>query len=162
MISIDSDVLRSLVSMANTTLSEISTGVEKLNCVTTHDDWNCLERDYINEIIISAKKRINTLSVNTQTYLDLIRQSADKFDEADSDTTKAFQRVQDSLSDFFSIKSPVVHLSSGASSMQLRDTVYDSKRVSNFQTANIVKNIDSPIKVCYYSDLDFSHLNSEG
>ena len=162
MISIDSDVLRGLTSTANATVSEISAGVEKLNMVTTHDDWNCVERDYINEQITSAKKRINNLSINTQTYLDLIRQSANKFDEVDSNTTKAFQRVQDSLSDFFAIKSPVVHLSSGASSAQFRDALYDSTQVHDFQTANIVKNIDSPIKVCYFSDLDFSRLNSEG
>lgn len=161
MISIDSDVLRSLVSKANTTVSEISAGVEKLNHVTTHDDWNCAERDHINEMIVSAKKRIETLSINTQSCLDLIRQSADKFDEADSNTTKAFQRVQDSLSDFFSIKSPIVHFGSGASSMQLRDTLFDSNQVHDFQTANIVQNMNAPIKVCYYSDLDFSRLNSE-
>lgn len=56
MISIDSDVLRGLATAANATVSEISAGVEKLNAVTTHDDWNCAERDQINEQITAAKK----------------------------------------------------------------------------------------------------------
>lgn len=162
MISIDSDVLRVLVSKANATVSEISAGIEKLNMVAIHNDWNCVERDSINNQIVSAKKSINSLSINTQTYLDLIRQAATKFDEVDSDATKVFQRVQDSLSDFFSIKSPVVQLNSGVSSTQLSDTIYNSKQIHDFQTANIIKNFDAPIKVCYYSDLDFSCLNSEG
>ncbi len=161
MISIDSDVLRGLATAANATVSEISAGVEKLNAVTTHDDWNCAERDQINEQITAAKKKINTLSINTQTLLDLIRQSANRFDEVDSNTTKAFQSVQDSLSDFFSIKSPVVHLSQGAASTQLHDTLYDATQIHDLQTANIINNINAPIKVCYYSDLDFSQLNSE-
>ncbi len=146
MISIDSDVLRGLATAANATVSEISAGVE---------------RDQINEQITAAKKKINTLSINTQTLLDLIRQSANRFDEVDSNTTKAFQSVQDSLSDFFSIKSPVVHLSQGAASTQLHDTLYDATQIHDLQTANIINNINAPIKVCYYSDLDFSQLNSE-
>lgn len=161
MISIDSDVLRSLTSAANATVSEISAGVEKLQAVTTHDDWNCAERDRINDLITAAKKKIHTLSINTQTYLDLIRQSANRFDEADSNTTKAFQSVQDSLSDFFSIKSPVVYLASGTASTQMHDTLYDSVQIHDFQTANIINNINTPIKVCNYADLDFSLLNSE-
>ena len=101
MISIDSDVLRGLATAANATVSEISAGVEKLNAVTTHDDWNCAERDQINEQITAAKKKINTLSINTQTFLDLIRQSANRFDEVDSNTTKAFQSVIPALVLFF-------------------------------------------------------------
>lgn len=162
MISIDSDVLRGLTTAANATVSEISAGIEKLNLVTEHNDWNCAERDNINEMIKSSKKKINTLSINTQSFLDLIRQSANRFDEVDSDATKAFQSVHDLLSDFFSIKSPIVHLGSNEVSTQINDAIYASTQVHDFQTANIINNMNAPIKVCYYADLDFSQLNSEG
>lgn len=162
MISIDSDVLRGLAAKANATVSEISAGIDKLNMVTTHNDWNCVERDSINELITYAKKKTNTLSINTQTFLDLVRQSANRFDEVDSNTTKAFQSVQDLLGDFFSIKSPIVDLGSGEVSTRINDTIYASTQVHDFQTANVINNMNAPIKVCYYADLDFSQLNSEG
>ena len=53
MICIDTEALRDAVEAARSASENISYAVEKLQSVTTHDDWVCSNRDKINEYILN-------------------------------------------------------------------------------------------------------------
>ena len=176
MISIDSDILRSVKASAAAAAEGITSGVQKLQSVTTHDDWNCAERDTINDQILSAKKSAETLYERTQSYLELIQRTADKFDEVDYSITQSFQNVHDSLSKALSIKTPCVYrINTDIQfpvisdirltkiwSKKFLELIEPHKHWVGSKCYNVISNMDKPISVCKYSDVDFSKLSGGG
>ena len=163
MIAIDSDVLRSLASVADSAAQEMTSAAEKLNNVTVHDDWNCAERDIINEHIISVKKKTTALQNKTQSFLELIRNTANKFDIADSNINLSFVNLQNTVSDYLSVVSTTESISPNTTLskvIQLPSFMTDHwTEYHDYWTKYLLSNFGSSIKVCKYSDVDFSKLN---
>lgn len=162
MIKIDSDVLRNAAGVANNAVSEISSGVDKLNRVTTHDDWNCAERDTINERILAIRKNVETLQSRTGYFLDIIKSAADKFDAADANILRGFNGLHDNLGKSFAIDTPLTVDTSSAVSKEIFVDL-SHRDINSYWTNYLpVNNLISPIRICDYSAFDFKKLLGGG
>ena len=123
MISIDSAILRGIADNAATAVQEVSAGTEKLLSITTHDDWNCYERDQINERTTEIRKKITFLKETTERYLEIIKRTADRFDLADLNITKSFQGVQDILGKSLSVPTPTCNTQSAVQTKELKSAL---------------------------------------
>lgn len=156
MISIDSDIMRSIADNAASAVQEIHSGQEKLLNVTTHDDWNCRERDQINERVTELKKSVTVLQQTTERYLEIIKRTADRFDVADLNITKSFQGVRDRLGKAFSIPTPNTHELPSKRMKELKDSLTCGTTWMDVHRYYGLCEIDAPLKVCSFSDFDFS------
>ena len=158
MISIDSDVLRSLTAVADTASQEMTSGAEKLNQVTVHDDWNCAERDIINEHIVTMKQKTKALQNKTQSFLDLLRTTADRFDAADSSINLSFVNLQKTISDSMSIATESTMAATKTMSEYLAQ-ILSRHKLNDFHAGYTIHNLDTPMRILRYADIDFSKLS---
>ena len=157
MITIDSDILRSMTSVAGTAVDDITSGKDKLYNVTTHDDWNCVERDYINDGIMNMKKKIDILQGKTSYFLELIKQSADKFDSVDCETSRFFQDTNGSIGDSFAIQSSISNNTALSASQEVQELLLS--KGADYHWTGYILSSTQPIKICNYSDLDFGKIS---
>ena len=80
LISIDTVLMNELADLANAVCEELTEANICFNPITTHDDWNCAERDKINDIIINCKKYADALKEGSQNFSSSVRKAADSFD----------------------------------------------------------------------------------
>lgn len=94
MISIDTDVMRQLVSTAANANNAIDDAVEVLNQITVHNDWACKERKVINEYTIKNKQLIKEIQENSSCFLNILSSVASEFDGAEKTIIDLFQDIE--------------------------------------------------------------------
>ena len=109
MISIDTDILESLVGAMTAANDAISEAVDVLNRITIHNDWGCKEKDAINDYTTTNKAKINTLSQQSQSLLNAISSAANDFITTESSISDLFQSVESIISNIFSITPAIIN-----------------------------------------------------
>ena len=124
MICIDTEALRDAVEAARSASENISYAVEKLQSVTTHDDWVCSNRDKINEYILTNAQVIKQLQENEASFLNNLKFVSERFDETENSLVGKTASVDDAIGAVVAIPinatvvSPVYTASGLASDME--------------------------------------------
>lgn len=105
-ISVNTEAMNQLAGMAAEICAELSAANDCLAPVTVHDDWNCAERDRINDIIINIKKFSDCLKDNAESVSSAVRSAADSFDEFERKQPQSLQNLHGSLSKTLSVYTP--------------------------------------------------------
>lgn len=92
-ISIDTEMMNTMAGLAQQASEEQDASVVSLIPVVEHYDWNCKERDEINERIISIKKGNQKLSETLQEFAQAIRNVANRFDEEENAIPGRYQYI---------------------------------------------------------------------
>lgn len=103
-IKIDTAVMR---QMANTSLrveSLVEEAMKLSNAITTHNDWNCQERDVINDSVSLVKKNNVRINEKVEIFANKIAASAEQFDELDRSLLTRFQQFDSSVGELFAVK----------------------------------------------------------
>lgn len=95
-INLDTDLLKETVRICAVANEEIDTAVEELNRITIHNDWCCKERDAINDYTVSNKMKISHLQDCARSFLNVLTQVSDEFEERENTVSSMFDSV-DSL-----------------------------------------------------------------
>ena len=85
MISIDTQLMRDLVSGCTSANDAIEEAVSALAAIPSHDDWGCREKVRINEYTIINKSKIQELKQNADSFLKVLKQVTHDFEEAEKD-----------------------------------------------------------------------------
>lgn len=93
LISINTEVLASVAALARSINEEINEISAIMNRVTTHDDWNCKERDGINEDIVQNRNMQKSIQNMSENFATLLTDIADRFLEAERTLPNKFQRI---------------------------------------------------------------------
>ncbi|MBO5869588.1 MAG: hypothetical protein J6Q89_02445 [Clostridia bacterium] len=108
MISIDTTIMRDLVTASTTANNAITDAMEVLSRITAHNDWACKEKDAINEYTYTNKTKICQLQEHSRSFLTAISGAAAEFDGAETSISDMFSSVESLISNIFSIASGVV------------------------------------------------------
>jgi len=92
-ISIDTEVMNTMAGLAQQASEEQDASVVSLIPVVEHYDWNCKERDEINERIMNIKKGNQKLSETLQEFAQAIRNVANRFDEEENAIPGRYQYI---------------------------------------------------------------------
>lgn len=103
MIELDTDELRNAVSIAAKANEQLSEAMELLNAVAVHNDWTCPERNAINSNTIQNRARAESLRSDAQNFYNMIKYSADRFQELESEINSSFSNVDSALGSFLSL-----------------------------------------------------------
>ena len=82
-LDVDTDILRSTVSVAEQTNAEITEALTFLNNVVIHNDWQCYERAAINNNTIRNRQTAQEIQQQTAAFYNAIKQASEQFDAAE-------------------------------------------------------------------------------
>jgi len=153
MISIDTDVLKQLASVAELSNQNMIAALQKINAITDHGDWNCKERKTINQRMLSNKALAQKLTVSTEEFTSNLNNMVARFDDFKTDAPKAFANLESLLAKKMSIKTPsaVGRVISPATVISSDKTIKTTGRFDNY----ILNNISESIKICRFDSFKF-------
>lgn len=173
MISIDTSIMRNLVTASSTANNAITDAMEVLNRISTHNDWACKEKDAINEYTNTNKNRIRQLQENSSSFLNAITEAATEFEETETSISDMFSSVESMISNILSITAATAGVIggplqqggfllpeftstfSGVIKDVLKDIVPQTRQEGyNPFDAFIANNVTDPIALCNFSDID--------
>ena len=94
-LNIDTDILRSSVSVAEQANEAISEAASLLNAITVHDDWICTERDRIKEMTLLNKHKSQEIREKSAAFYAAIRTASERFDAVEQDNCRRMNTVDD-------------------------------------------------------------------
>lgn len=150
MISIDTALLRELVSASSVANDAIDNAVDALNRVSTHNDWGCKEKYAINEYAITNRNKIKQLQENSREFLNVITQVSNEFETSENSIIDLFSSVESLLSGMLSIPVSVVtngHTHTGTNQLGFAENFADI--ISKWQKSIEWKPIDDiAVPIC--------------
>lgn len=158
-ISVDTEKMNTMASLAQSVNSEIDACVTSLIPVVEHNDWNCKERDLINEGIISVKKNAGVLRETIDSFSSLMKQVAVLFDEFEASLPNKYQHIDSLLGTTFSIPCEESSVVTGAVTTDVTTAMAEGVRVTGGLENNALGNLTKPIQMCNFEDLDFGKLD---
>ena len=167
MISVDTSVMRNLVSAASTANDAINDAVEILSRISSHNDWQCKEKDAINDYTNTNKTKIRNLQENSNSFLNAISSAANEFEEAEKSILNMFSSVESILSGVLSFAGNVFGAgeSSGGFASTFSNTLKDvmGKVMAPLKDGNIFDsfihtNTFNPIHMCNFAYLNHFHF----
>ena len=94
-LNIDTDILRSSVSVSEQANEAISEAASLLNAITVHDDWICTERDRIKEMTLLNKQKSQEIREKSAAFYAAIRTASERFDAIEQDNCRRMNTVDD-------------------------------------------------------------------
>ena len=94
-LNIDTEILRSSVSVSEQANEAISEAASLLNAITVHDDWICTERDRIKEMTLLNKQKSQEIREKSAAFYAAIRTASERFDAIEQDNCRRMNTVDD-------------------------------------------------------------------
>ena len=151
-INIDTSLMQLMSSKALLAKDAMEEAMKSADSIMVHDDWNCSERDLINESITKIKKNNNTTCANMELYSENIHSIAAQLDEFDKSLLAKFSGVDSSIGRMYQIENAVV--TNNAQAIKSEDLQKLSVRLedSTYWNQYHLKNLNNPISVVSFKD----------
>lgn len=133
MISIDTKLMRDLVAAANTANTNITTAMELLTSISSHQDWACKEKDAINDYSTNNKNKIRALHQDSQAFLQTISSVAEEFETTENSISDMFSGVESLLAGIMSVTSGIAStiLGPGGQLGSIKDIISEPTHTGN-------------------------------
>lgn len=82
-LNIDTDLLRSSISVAERTADSITDASSLLNQIVVHNDWACEERNQINQYTVENREKAHEIQEKATSFYHAVRNASERFDEAE-------------------------------------------------------------------------------
>ena len=154
-ISVNTDTMNEIAALAAQISTELTEASQCMFSITEHDDWNCIERDRINEIIVNLKRCAEQLKDCADDYSAAVRKSADSFNEFEKTNPQYLQDMHTSLADVLKIKtSPQKVIKASFVDKEKLTQLFGPGSVhpllKNLNLPYVVNNLDQQIKIVKY------------
>ena len=153
-ISIDTSVMQQMANGSIRASSFIADAMKSADTVTVHDDWNCSERDLINESILKVKKNNSILNENMQSFSAQVNDIASKFEDLDRSLLSSFSSFDSSIGDMYKIENSVV--TGNAQTLKMNEDysgiLASSPDSNSYWDQYHASNLTNPISVLSFSD----------
>ncbi len=169
MISIDTDLMKQLVSASSAANAEIDKAAASLNRVATHYDWECREKVVINNYTEQNKKAARRLQENSRSFLNTLTYVAAEFENSENSINNMFPGLEAIIGVAVAVigasqqpviqpplQKPDIRKIIEAVMNNKTDTGYNTgfhpEKIINYE----IENFDSPIAICRFSDFDLN------
>ena len=116
MIQLDTDTLRSTVVSAEQTNNQITQAMNLLNQIVIHNDWECQERDAINNNTVIYQRMVAQVQANSTLFYNAIKRSSQAFDEKEQSLITKTNGVDELISSILCVNPAVISSESTAAS----------------------------------------------
>ena len=154
-ISIDTSIMQQMANIALRARTAMEDAVKSANTVTEHNDWNCKERDAINESVVNVKKNNNIVNENLSLFSSKINELAEKFNEFDASLKSDFSEFDESVGNMLAIENTNIATNTTAATINITDIT----QTNNISLTNTpywqnyhLQNLTKPISVVNFED----------
>ena len=102
-LNVDTDLLRSSVSVAERTNDAISEAATLLNQVVVHNDWVCSERNQINSYTLENRETAQKIEGYASSFYNAVKNASARFDAAEQEMRQRTNTVDDPISRIISV-----------------------------------------------------------
>ena len=96
-LNVDTDLLRSSVSVAERTNDLISDAATLLNQVVVHNDWVCSERNQINSYTIENRETAQKIEGKASSFYSAVKNASARFDAAEQEMRQRTNTVDEPI-----------------------------------------------------------------
>lgn len=166
-ISVDTGVLQEMAQLSIAGTDEIDRAVEIQSKVYIHDDWNCVERDAINDALIRIKEMQIRLAEIIRDFSSALCKASSDFSEAEAALPKSFSVVDQVAAEGLSVISdPTVHNDYNNSGIidhsvigDLASDISESAVIDDRLSSYTLTGINDPVRICDFDSIDFDLFN---
>lgn len=154
-IIIDTSLMQQMANIALRAATSMEEAMKSAEAVTEHNDWNCVERDFINENILKIKKNNHKINENMALFSSKINELAEKFNDFDHSLMAKFSNFDSSIGNMMRIEDAkkifrkTGYIPENFNSKYLQVVGGDGSQ--NWRNFNF-SSIDKPISVVDFSD----------
>ena len=156
LIKLDTGIMYEMAACTKTACQYVEESSQFAYRIVPHNDWNCQERDYINEGIEIIRKHQAKISEKISQFSNAISQVATTFLEAEAALPNLFNEVDACVGEMLSLTG-VQTVENGSQTQQLLDQIKDAPMATDSIQSLAIAMVDSPLEVC-----DFSNIDLEG
>lgn len=157
-ISVDTEELSRMASMALNANSEIENSASRLSLVVEHNDWNCKERDRINENITTIKSSHQKLTEDMAEFSAALNKIAAVFSEAEQSLPNEFQHIDTMIGSALSLTGSAV--SSGAVTAASVNSLAESTVINSSLQSYEFSNLNNGINICSFDSFLTNDTNA--
>ena len=149
-ISVDTELMNAMAAAVNSADLELESCGAVLARVVEHDDWNCPERDAINEAIRTLKQRMKTLMEGMEQFAHGVRQIAQQFNAIEQEIPAGFQSLDIMLGRLSAVTAGTAASNTVASGVtgSISAAVHPAAKLESYAAGNL----NEDIRVCRFSD----------
>ena len=138
---IETDSLDAIVSCLNNANVAVYSCVTTLKSVTSHDDWNCKEKDQINQILEDLKSQCSVLENEFDDYSEKVKRESDFYNELVREEIKSGMEVDSDISELMTLLSGINKDGATQTTMIGNQT---QKVIERIKDSNINSLVDQP------------------
>ena len=158
---VETDSLDAIVSCLNKANVDVNSCVTTLKSVTSHNDWNCKERDQINQMLEGVKSKCTVFANEFVDYSVRVKRESDFYSELVREENKRGMEVDSDISELMALLSGT-NIDSGTQTAvianntqsiieRIKDTHLNSwTGLPRFQR-NSLYNFDKPISISNFN-----------
>lgn len=153
-IKVDTLLMQQMASGSLRAQEYLNQAADAANAITIHDDWNCKERDIINDNVLNIKKFDNKICENMNYFAEKVNELATQFEEFDRLLSSQFSSFDSSVGDMYQIG----HSVGGNAAMYHAFSENDIEQAMTDAGSNTywdqyhISNIAKPISVVSFAD----------
>lgn len=153
-IRIDPTLMHVMSGKAILAKESMEEAMKAAEAITVHDDWNCAERNMINENIATIKKNNIAICESMSLYSDRVNSLAVQLDEFDRSLLAKFSGVDSSVGELFQIENNAATNNLTTQTISSEELQRISLRLgeNTYWNHYHVNNINKPISVIKHSD----------
>lgn len=150
-ISINTDTINQMAAAVNSANQELENCAAVLSTVMEHNDWNCLERDAINESIRTLKAKAAKLEEDMGRFAGAMRQAAQDFNDLEQSLPAQFQHMDTVLAQLNGIPSGGTAGVNSVTAGVAQTAAAEVTTVSRLESYS-VGSLSEDIQVCRFAD----------
>lgn len=152
-IQIDTELMRNMAALAMRATEAIDNSATHTYKVMQHDDWNCAERDYINEFIELNRNYQKRISEKIEFFSQSVNKVAQAFADAEISIPGMFGDVDAAVGAAAAIETE--RLDSGTSTNSLCGALAAEIQPTNSFEGYALSSVSNSLQVCNFDDIKF-------
>lgn len=103
-IKVDTSIMHQMASRSLRAKELLEEAIRSAKAVASHNDWNCLERDSIDDGILQVQKNNELMGENMEAFAKRLNEIAEQFDQFEREIVSKFAVVDSMVGDLYRVK----------------------------------------------------------
>ena len=153
-IKVDTLLMQQMASGSLRAQEYLNQAADAANAITIHDDWNCKERDIINDNVLNIKKFDSKICEKMNYFAEKVNELATQFEEFDKMLSSQFSSFDSSVGDMYQVGHSL-----GGNAVQFHSiSENDIENALTYSGTNTyweqyhISNLTKPVSVVSYAD----------
>ena len=148
-IKVDTTIMHQMASTSLRAQLLIEEAIKNAKSVASHNDWNCKERDSIDDAILLIQKKNELMGENMESFSRKLNEIAEQFEQFDREVVSQFAVFDSMVGDLYCINNQQVIVAPSSEAQSLVKELKVNSYWDRYHTANLFK----PVSVISFPEV---------